>query len=76
MLPAIIMHQKLLTLTLTDFLPMTQRAHNGLIAKAARGRKSNGVIELCLLGFLSSLLLLAICLSKALTSLDLFQRNS
>lgn len=40
MLPAIIMHWKLLTLTFTDFLPMTQRAYNGWIAKAARGKKA------------------------------------
>lgn len=76
MLPAIIIHQKPLTLTFTDFLPIAQRAHNGQIAKAARERKSKRVIELCLLGFLLSLLPLAICFSKALTSLDQFQRNS
>lgn len=64
------MHQKLLTWTFTDFLPTARRVHNGLIAKAARGRKSNRVIELCFLGFLLSLPPLAICFSKALTSLD------
>lgn len=40
MLPGIIMHQKLLTLTFTDFLPMARRAYNGRIAKAAGGEKA------------------------------------
>lgn len=51
MLPAIIKHQKLLTLTFTDFLPMARRAYNGQTAKAASGEESIWVIELCLLGF-------------------------
>lgn len=76
MLPAIIMHRKLLTLTFTDFLPVAWRAHNGRIAKAAREKEAAEWLSCASLGFLLSLLPLAICFSKALTSLDRFQRNS
>lgn len=50
-------------------------AYIGCIAEAAK-RKSNWVTALCLLGLLLSLPPLAICFSKALKSLDRFQRNS
>jgi hypothetical protein len=54
---------------------MAWRVCNGWIAKATRG-KNYWLIELCFLGFLLSFLPLAICSSKALTSLGQFQRNS
>lgn len=75
MLPSRIMHQ-VPHVGIYRRPASARRAYNGRIAKAARGRKSSRVIELCLLGFLLSLLPSAICFSKALTSLEWFQRNS
>ena len=51
MLPAIIMHRKLLTLTFTDFLPVAWRAHNGWLEKAAREKEATEWLSCASLGF-------------------------